>query len=966
MEKSFYLSDGWKIITDPDNKGKEEKFAEKIQEQVKDARVPGVIQQAYTSYNGVVWYYKTIDKVPEISENEQILLKFESVDYYCDVYLDGELLGSHEGAQAPFNFVVTKKVQVGSLLAVRVINPREDVAIDGLLLPETPHSCKGGGEFPIGGLYNFGGITEPVSLCVVPKVYISDIFAHGNIHTGDAEFEITVFSFDDDPMTCELDLSVCHTTERIPCATEKEKITVLSGENIYKVAVNIENPLLWSFDTPDLYKLTARVTTIDTPDSVFCVNFGYREFKIEKGFFFLNGKRVYLKSTHTTSLYPITIGLPPPGLQQLEYRDFQILKAAGFNCVRFIAFQPSPRQLDYCDSLGLMVYSENFASWYLNNSPRAKEHFYRTTLAAVKRDRSHPSLIIWGMLNETFGGDAHDSAVSILPELRKLDNTRLVLLSSGKFVRDFSLGCAANPGSSEWECVWGDDGNTEGDDAKKEIGDYHTYPRYPHNEEAEFNLIRNYGKGKKPVFLSEYGICSVMDVISVCRNYERYGADMTAPDCRLIDRIRRKYEAAFEKYGLDKVYAHPVDFLHDSERYNAKSRRDQFDMLRSNPRFCGYNLTGCLDQAVSGEGPITLFRQVKKEHFDALSDGWADLRWSLFIRKGHMYSGEEQTFEAVLSNIDVLADGEYNVTFAVADENGMPYWKKKCSFTLPMYDTEGLNLLAFPVMNETVKLTLKPGKYKLCAYLENGGAPAAYEKEFFVSEKPTDMLNKTVGAIGLTQESVDFLKEHGVTVTDELEKCDTIIVGSLYSETIIGDSAKPLAYWPTLDHHEPRSEATRKNGARVMELCKKGKRVLFLESFFLHNHKDGAPTNYLDFLGIKDLSCFLSPDWFYHKDTAVMPHKYTYGVKKGFLDWSYYYNCIPIDAIVTEENADCASAFFYVAGPIWCAPYSEMLAGHVLSEFKFGEGSFVMTAFPLLQNTGNSPAGDRILLNLLK
>ena len=55
---------------------------------------------------------------------------------------------------------------------------------------------------------------------------------------------------------------------------------------------------------------------------------------------------------------------------------------------------------------------------------------------------------------------------------------------------------AANPGSSQWEFVWGDDGNTEGDDDKKEIGDYHTYPRYPHSEDAEFNLIRNFGKGK--------------------------------------------------------------------------------------------------------------------------------------------------------------------------------------------------------------------------------------------------------------------------------------------------------------------------------------------------------------------------------------------------------------------------------------------------------------------------------------
>jgi lysophospholipase L1-like esterase len=138
------------------------------------------------------------------------------------------------------------------------------------------------------------------------------------------------------------------------------------------------------------------------------------------------------------------------------------------------------------------------------------------------------------------------------------------------------------------------------------------------------------------------------------------------------------------------------------------------------------------------------------------------------------------------------------------------------------------------------------------------------------------------------------------------------------------------------------------------------------ESYYLRNFRVNERIDAADFLPLPDMRCFLSPDWFYHKDTAVMKHPLCAGVRTGFMDWDYYYNCIPVDAIVTDAQADCAAAFFYVGGPITDTPYAEFLGGHVLSSFTYGKGSFALTAFPLLQNTGSSPAGDRILLNLLK
>ncbi len=81
---------------------------------------------------------------------------------------------------------------------------------------------------------------------------------------------------------------------------------------------------------------------------------------------------------------------------------------------------------------------------------------------------------------------------------------------------------------------------------------------------------------------------------------------------------------------MDGVYAFPEDMLRDSQRLHARQRLLGFDPIRSNPHICGYNLTGMLDHGMTGEGLWTFWREWKPGIVDALSDGWAPLRWCLF------------------------------------------------------------------------------------------------------------------------------------------------------------------------------------------------------------------------------------------------------------------------------------------------------------------------------------------------
>lgn len=72
------------------------------------------------------------------------------------------------------------------------------------------------------------------------------------------------------------------------------------------------------------------------------------------------------------------------------------------------------------------------------------------------------------------------------------------------------------------------------------------------------------------------------------------------------------------------------DMLRDSQRLHARQRLIGFDLIRSNPQICGYNLTGLLDHALTGEGLWSFWREWKPGILDALVDGWAPLRWCLF------------------------------------------------------------------------------------------------------------------------------------------------------------------------------------------------------------------------------------------------------------------------------------------------------------------------------------------------
>jgi hypothetical protein len=569
------------------------------------------------------------------------------------------------------------------------------------------------------------------------------------------------------------------------------------GETLVETNLQVERHRLWDLNDPYLYRTTARVGTQGREGfhetSVRC---GFRDFRVTKGYFRLNGKRLFLRSTHTGNHCPIGQVVPPRAAPDLLRRDLLYAKASGFNTVRFISAIAHPYQLDLCDEIGLLVYEESMAAWLLKDSPKMKERYDFSTREMVRRDRNHPCVAIWGMLNETEDGPVFREAVLALSIVRSLDDTRLVLLSSGRWDGQRSIGSASNPGSSEWEHIWGKEAPGAAPLAWGKIGGYwqdsgdaHYYPGVPQTPQVDQEM-RTLGQDGKPVFLSEYGIGSLMNAIHEARMYEQAGARPDTEDYVLMRSMAERLVADWNRWGMDGVYPFPEDMLRDSQRRMARHRLCGFDLIRSNAKICGFNLTGMLDHGMTGEGVWKFWRDWKPGAMDAMQDGWWPLRWCLFIEPTHSYAGRAFKVEAVLANEDVLRPGEYPVRLRICGPAGIA-WERQTALRIPQMAVEEDGPLAVPVLREEVALSGPAGVYRFVANMEKGGGPLGREVQFCLSDAAAlPKLNQTVTVWGIDQKVMNWLKGRQVTCAPfehaAPNQREIILVGGLSHRTQTG------------------------------------------------------------------------------------------------------------------------------------------------------------------------------------
>jgi beta-galactosidase/beta-glucuronidase len=347
--------DGWQLATDPKNEGRETKWFEAPRPEAKPTKVPWIIQDAFPGYHGVAWYWLEFDAPASLHADGRCLLRFWAVDYLAEVWLNGTRVGQHEGGETPFVLDVTDAIRAGSknLLVVRVLNPTHQ-RIDGIVLNETPKQARVI-PYHAGAAYNHGGITGSVELLAVPAVRVEDLFVLPEPKTCAIKIQANVRNAGKTAVRGQLEFTVAPAASGETLQAVAVERELAPGDSLVEAEVKLDQPRLWDLNDPFLYRVTARVG--DDERSVRC---GFREFCFENGYFRLNGRRLFLRSTHTCNHFPVGLKLPPD--PDMARRDLLDLKVMGFNMIRFIWGGAERYQLDLCDEIGLMVYEESFAS----------------------------------------------------------------------------------------------------------------------------------------------------------------------------------------------------------------------------------------------------------------------------------------------------------------------------------------------------------------------------------------------------------------------------------------------------------------------------------------------------------------------------------------------------------------------------------------------------------------------------
>jgi glycosyl hydrolase family 2 len=937
------LVEGWTLCAGGPGETGTETWSQRRPARAQAAPVPGIIQQVLPEHHGVAWYWCDFTAPPRPGPG-RLLLSFEAVDYAATVWVNGRHVGGHEGGDTPFTLDVTDAVQdgPGNLLAVRILNPIAE-RIDGIVLAETPHGNKAAPdtEFWPGRSFNFGGILGAVDLRVVPIPRTRDVHVTATLETGEITAHIHIENVMNDPVSRTLAVTVTEDQTGFVAARATQAVRCAPGDTETMVRLTVGDVHPWDVDDPFLYTVTVTLSDGGPPLDESTVRTGFRQFDVRDGYFHLNSRRVYLRSTHTGNHYPLGQQVPPrPAFVR---QDLIYAKAAGFNMVRFISGLGRPDQLAFCDEIGLMVYEEPTSAWLLADSPRMADRFDRSLREMVLRDRNHPSLVIWGLLNETHEGAVFRHAVGALATVRELDPSRLVLLSSGRWDADLSIGSVANPGANEWQHEWGQESPSQrrpepdahaGPDRFALVpgaGDLHYYPRLPESPEVA-GIVRTLGESAKPVFLSEYGVGSLFDAVTEAADAAQSVSGVTPPDLAYTRSMARRFEEDWAAYGMGGVYCFPQDALRASQAHQSRQRATSFDLVRANPQIAGYNLTGMLDHALTGEGSWTFWRRWKPGVVEALSDGWAPLRWCLFVTPAVAYPGDPVTVELRLASEDALAPGRYDVTVAVVGPGGWR-WDENTTVEIPSAGAP----LSLPVLETQLTAPELTGTYQCGASMGGAAAPSAGRATFQVAGRPASPSIETEPVtLGLDDRTARWLAAAGVrgqAGTEALAAGRLIVVGH------------PGDLTPGQVTSLGRAVA---QGATALVLCP-------WELIPSGEQKATLPWG-------EDIVCASFHDWLYHKECFSKPHPVFDSLPSpGLMDWEFYGEVVPSHLLHGAAPLDVAAVAFAVGYP--CP--GGYLSGVLTGTYGVGRGQLVVSTFDVLQHLG-SPVADRLVLNLVR
>ena len=341
---------------------------------------------------GVAWYRKHLD-IPASDAGKKIYLDVDGAMSFAAVWLNGKFVGGWPYGYASWRVDLTPYLKLGgeNVLAIRLDNP--------------PDSSR---WYPGGGIYRNVWLVKTAT-----------------VHVGQWGTYVTTPEVSDQPATVKLQVTVDNDTDDGAAVTVKNELFELhadgtKGKAVASLATDgvniaahqsqvianqivIKNPKRWTLEKPQRYVVVTSVEQEGKMLDCYETPFGIRtiEFTVDNGFL-LNGRRVPLNGVCDHSdLGALGTVANTRGLE----RQIEILQGMGCNAIRTSHNPPAPELLDLCDRLGMLVMDESFDCWKQGKTENDYHLLWddwheRDWRAELRRDRNHPSIILWSIGNE--------------------------------------------------------------------------------------------------------------------------------------------------------------------------------------------------------------------------------------------------------------------------------------------------------------------------------------------------------------------------------------------------------------------------------------------------------------------------------------------------------------------------------------------------------------------------------------
>ena len=334
---------------------------------------------------GVGWYRTTIT-VPEYKEGRKVTLLFDGAMSHAEVYVNGEKAGFWPYGYNSFYIDATPFIKEGAenTIAVRLENK-----------PESSRWYPGAGLYRNVHLIVTEDVHVPVWGTQITTPVVEDEFAKVRVRTS-VDFPE---SMDVNALSIETEIK---DAEGNVVAKAGKKLGKYD-QNVFDQEFVVENPELWSPETPELYKAYSKIYAKGELKDEYSTTFGIRTIEIipDKGFF-LNGKKTVFKGVCMHhDLGPLGAAVNDAAIR----RQMRILKDMGCNAIRTSHNMPAPEVVKAADEMGMMLMLESFDEW---KTPKMANgyHLYfdewvdRDLTNLVRHYRNNASVVMWCIGNE--------------------------------------------------------------------------------------------------------------------------------------------------------------------------------------------------------------------------------------------------------------------------------------------------------------------------------------------------------------------------------------------------------------------------------------------------------------------------------------------------------------------------------------------------------------------------------------